>query len=152
MELTQFTDYSLRVMIFLGRTENRISTIREIADYYQISENHLMKIIPHLSRKGFIQSIRGKGGGIRLSKPPGVIKIGKLVRETEETLEVVECFKPGKSTCALLPGCNLKTVLHQAMQSFLGTLDQYTLSDLLGQPDKKSKRKNARLGVRKKLV
>lgn len=132
MELTQFTDYSLRVLIFLGRSENRISTIREIADYYQISENHLMKIIPHLVRKGYIQSIRGKGGGIRLSTPPGSITLGKLVRETEETLEVVECFKPGRSTCALLPDCNLKTVLNLAMHNFLGTLDQYTLSDLLG--------------------
>ncbi|MBI1822030.1 MAG: Rrf2 family transcriptional regulator [Nitrospirae bacterium] len=137
MELTQFTDYSLRVLIFLGRSENRISTIREIADYYQISENHLMKIIPHLVRKGYIQSIRGKGGGIRLSKSPGSIKIGKLVRETEESLEVVECFKPGENSCALLPGCTLKSALHQAMQNFLGTLDQYTLSDLLGIPNKK---------------
>ena len=147
MELTQFTDYSLRVLIYLGRLEDRQATIREIADFYQISENHLMKIIHYLAQKGYIQSLRGKGGGIRLAKAPKSIKIGEVIRETEKSLEVVECFKPAGSSCSLLPDCVLKNALHEAMQNFLETLDQYTLSDLLTVSEKKPIRKKARVRI-----
>lgn len=90
-----------------------------------------LKIIPHLSRTGYIRNIRGKREGIRLSKPLGLIKIGKLANETEATLEVVECCITGRIACALLPNCALKSALHGAKQYFLATFDKYTFSDLL---------------------
>jgi Rrf2 family nitric oxide-sensitive transcriptional repressor len=148
MELTQYTDYSLRVLIYLGELKDRKATIREIAEYYKISANHLMKIIPYLVHKGYIRSVRGKGGGILLAKAPESIKIGEVVRETEKNMELVECFKPGKGSCALLPDCSLKSALHEAMEHFLNSLDQYTLAALLETPKSKSVSKEV-IGISK---
>lgn len=131
MRLTRYTDYSLRVLIYLGTKPERLATISEIAAYYGISRNHLMKVVHQLGTLGYIETLRGKGGGIRLALPPAEIGIGKVVRDTEENLDIVECFNPENRGCVILPVCQLKSVLGEALESFLATLDLYTLEDLL---------------------
>lgn len=134
MQLTRFTDYSLRTLIFLGLHQDRLMTIHEIAEYYGISKTHLMKVVHTLGLRGYIQTVRGRVGGIRLARPPGLINVGAVVRDTEENMEIAECLG-GKSSCALLPACVLKSVFMEARTSFLATLDRYRLSDLLaGRP------------------
>ncbi len=131
MQLTQYTDYSLRTLIYLG-LKDETATIGEIADFYKISKNHLVKVVHNLSLKGFIASTRGKGGGLRLAKTPDEINIGEVVRNTEPHFHVVECFNPEAQPCAVAPLCVLKSVLANATRDFLNTLSQYTLADLLG--------------------
>ncbi len=131
MRLTRYTDYALRVLIYLGSHPDKLSTISEIAAYHNISRNHLMKVVHQLGSWGYIDTLRGKGGGIRLAHPASEIIIGDVVRHTEENLEIVECFTPGNSDCMILPGCRLKGVLNEALDSFLATLDLYTLADFL---------------------
>lgn len=132
MKLTNYTDYSLRVLIFLAaKKEGELSTIQEIADIYQISKNHLMKIIHHLGQLGYIETIRGRNGGIRLGKAPRDINIGEVVSKTEEDFYIVECFKDGKSDCIISPACKLKHALFEALQAFMKVLDEYTLEDLV---------------------
>ncbi len=130
MRLTQFTDYSLRVLIYLGTKPDGSSTITEIAQSYGISRNHVMKVVYQLGQLGYLQTVRGKGGGLRLGKTPETINIGELVRQTEPDLHIVECFGPGNA-CCLTPACNLQRVLHTALQAFLETLDHYTLADMI---------------------
>lgn len=134
MQLTRFTDYSLRVLIYLGLHQAQLSTIGEIAKNYDISENHLMKVVHALAGHGYIETVRGKGGGMRLSRDPAMINIGDVVRDTEENLDIVECFNPANQACPLLPACALKSVLSEARKSFLATLDRYTLADLIQGP------------------
>ena len=130
MQLTKHTDYALRVLISLAVTER--STIREISDAYRISENHLMKVVHGLAKHGYVDTLRGKGGGIRLARAPKEIRIGAVVRDTEETLSVVECLANDYGgDCRLTPSCALKGVLKGAQRAFLDTLDRYTLEDLL---------------------
>lgn len=131
MQLTRFTDYSLRVLIYLGLQQDRLVTISEIASTFGISENHLMKVVHRLGTQGYIETVRGKGGGMRLARPPELINIGLVVRDTEENMDIAECFGTGSSKCFLLPSCVLRTALTQARQSFLATLDLYRLADLL---------------------
>jgi Rrf2 family transcriptional regulator, nitric oxide-sensitive transcriptional repressor len=132
MRLTRYTDYALRVLLYLGTHPDKLSTISEIADYHNISRNHLMKVVHQLGALGYIDTLRGKGGGIRLAHKPEEIGLGDVVRHTEETLEIVECFNPDNSNCVLLPGCRLKTALNEALDSFLAKLDLYTLADFIG--------------------
>lgn len=134
MRLTRYTDYSLRVLLYLGERPNGLSTISEIATYHSISRSHLTKVVHQLGAWGYIETLRGKGGGIRLAHAPKEIIVGDVVRHTEETLEIVECFAPDNENCLLLPGCRLKTALNEALYSFLATLDLYTLADLLDAP------------------
>lgn len=131
MQLTRFTDYSLRVLIYLGLQQDRLVTISEIASTFGISQNHLMKVVHRLGTQGHIETVRGKGGGMRLARRPELINIGLVVRDTEENMDIAECFGTGGSNCFLLPACVLKTALTEARQSFLATLDLYHLSDLL---------------------
>jgi Rrf2 family nitric oxide-sensitive transcriptional repressor len=128
MRLTLYTDYSLRVLMYLGLKGEQLATISEIAAYYNISRNHLMKVVHQLGTLGYIETLRGKGGGIRLARPPAEIGIGDVVRHTEETLELVECGRG----CVIDPVCQLKYTMKEAMGSFMATLDLYTLADLLG--------------------
>ncbi|HEY9097990.1 MAG TPA: Rrf2 family transcriptional regulator [Thiobacillus sp.] len=130
MQLTRFTDYSLRVLIYLGLQQDRLVTISEIASNYDISRNHLMKVVHQLGARGYIETVRGKGGGMRLARRPELINVGDVVRDAEENMDIAECFNPSKS-CPLLPTCVLRTVLTEARKSFLATLDFYRLSDLL---------------------
>lgn len=132
MRLTQYTDYSLRVLIYLGlQTDGRLSTIHDIAGSYGISENHLMKVVHGLSRLGYVDAVRGRGGGLRLAREPQAISIGAVVRETEDGLVLVECFDAERNTCRITDACELHHVLDEARAAFFRVLDRYTLRDLL---------------------
>ncbi|MBT8059163.1 MAG: Rrf2 family transcriptional regulator [Xanthomonadales bacterium] len=130
MKLTRFTDYSLRVLIYLGLKDNGRVTIREISEAYGISRNHLMKVVSLLTRMGYLDARRGPGGGIALARPTSDIVIADVVRDMEDDLNMVECFCEGGS-CIINPVCELKSVLTQALTAYLDTLERYTLKDLL---------------------
>lgn len=130
MYLTRYTDYSLRVLMYVALKGEEISTINEIATSYGISKNHLMKVVQALNSNGYLIAIRGKNGGLRLNGSPEDINVGALVRKTEQALALVDCF-PGGAGCAITPACSLKTVLVEALEEFFNTLDKYTLADLL---------------------
>ncbi len=133
MRLTVYTDYSLRTLIYLGaKKQDELTTIQEISDAYNISKNHLMKVTHQLGQLGYIETIRGRGGGIRLAKLPAHISIGEVVRQTEEDFHLVECFDPESNMCKIAPACQLKGVLAEALQAYLEVLDRYTVEDFLG--------------------
>ncbi|SEK74733.1 RrF2 family transcriptional regulator [Halomonas daqiaonensis] len=131
MHLTRFTDYSLRVLMYLAVKSEQRSTITEIAERFDISRNHLMKVVQDLNHQGYITSIRGKNGGLLLERDPETISLGRLVRDTERDLKLVECFGDDNE-CVITPACRLKPILAEALTAFLAVLDQYTLADLLG--------------------
>lgn len=132
MRLTNYTDYSLRMLIYLGSMKNdNLASIQEIANAYQISKNHLMKVAHELGRKGYIETIRGRNGGLRLAHLPEEINIGEVVRSTEEDFNLVECFDKENNTCVISPACRLKHVLHNALSAYFEVLDGYQLSDLI---------------------
>ncbi|WP_428908579.1 RrF2 family transcriptional regulator [Niallia sp. Krafla_26] len=136
MRLTNYTDYSLRVLIYLAlKDQNELGTIREIAENYQISKNHLMKIIHDLGKLGYIETIRGRYGGIKLAMDPKDINIGEVVSKTEEDFHIVECFNHEKNYCVITPSCKLKHILHEALQAFIHVLKKYTLEDLTQNKD-----------------
>lgn len=130
MYLTRYTDYSLRVLLFVALKDSEISTIREISESYDISKNHLMKIVQNLTNNGYLIALRGKNGGLRLNGRPEEINIGALMRELEQDHALVECFSHA-NTCVITPVCQLKHVLAEALESFFKTMDQYSLADLL---------------------
>lgn len=132
MQLTLFTDYSLRVLVFLGAHPNQLSTISQIAEAYGISGNHLMKVVNRLASGGYIETVRGKGGGMRLSRAPEMINIGAVVRHTEDRFDIVECFNEKRQDCPLLPACTLRSILADAHRNFMATLDRRTLQEVLG--------------------
>jgi Rrf2 family nitric oxide-sensitive transcriptional repressor len=132
MQLTQFTDYSLRTLIYLGAHPGQLCRISQIATAYGVSANHLMKVVNRLSTSGYVETIRGKGGGLRLARAPRLINLGEVVRDMEERFDIVECFNPLHQNCPLLPACTLKSVLNDARRNFLATLDRRTLEDVLG--------------------
>lgn len=132
MQLTLFTDYSLRVLIFLGAHADRLCTISEVAEAYRISGNHLMKVVNRLSSAGYVETVRGKGGGMRLSRVPNMINLGDVVRHTEDRFDIVECFNEKQQDCPLLPACTLRSILVDAHRNFMATLDRHTLQDVLG--------------------
>ncbi|MGM0982014.1 MAG: Rrf2 family transcriptional regulator [Pseudomonadota bacterium] len=131
MHLTRFTDYSLRVLIYLAAKGEQRSTISEIASRFDISRNHLMKVVQDLNHQGYITSIRGKNGGLLLKRAPETISLGELVRDTERDLTLVECFGDDNE-CIITPACRLKPILAEALAAFLAVLDHYTLADLIG--------------------
>ncbi|WP_088042920.1 Rrf2 family transcriptional regulator [Bacillus sp. EAC] len=131
MRLTNYSDYSLRVLIFLSSgSQEKLVNIKDIAEAYDISKNHLMKIIYNLGKLGYIETIRGRNGGIRLAKQPSDINIGEIIRQTEEDFNIVECFEHG-NTCVITPVCSLKHIFNKALEQFLHVLDQYTLEDIV---------------------
>jgi Rrf2 family nitric oxide-sensitive transcriptional repressor len=131
MRLTTFTDYSLRVLIYLGTRNGRRAAVGEIADAYGISKNHLMKVILFLAAEGYVVTTRGKGGGVQLKIDPDRIRIGELVRKSEADSVLVECFSPGTSDCRIQGACTLRGAFHKAVQAFYAVLDTYTLADLI---------------------
>jgi Rrf2 family transcriptional regulator, nitric oxide-sensitive transcriptional repressor len=128
MQLTQFTDYSLRVLIYLARLPDPgLATIPEIAEYHRISRHHLVKVVNNLARQGFILTSRGKGGGMHLARPAHEIGIGEVVRLCEPHMNLVECFG-GQPACRITKGCFLTAILYDARRVFMETLDRYTLA------------------------
>ena len=126
MKLTLFTDYSMRVLLYLAARPDGLCSIAEVAQAYRISQNHLMKVVNGLARSGYIDSVRGRGGGIRLGKAPEEINIGALVRHTEEGFDLVDC-----PSCVIAPACGMTAVLKEAISAFLAVLDKYSLADLM---------------------
>jgi Rrf2 family nitric oxide-sensitive transcriptional repressor len=133
MRLTSFTDYSLRVLIYLGtrQADARLATIGDISAAYGISANHLRKVVHHLALEGYIETTRGKGGGMRLARAPERINVGTVVRGTEEDFALVECFEDAEGLCPIAPVCVLAPALERALGAFLRELDSLTLADLL---------------------
>jgi Rrf2 family nitric oxide-sensitive transcriptional repressor len=130
MKLTAFTDYSLRVLIYLAADPNQRATISEIASAFDISENHLVKVVHFLGKQGWIATVRGKGGGIQLAKAADAVNVGRVVRDTEGAAVPAECFLPEGGDCAITAVCRLKGVLAEAVKSFYAVLDGYTLADI----------------------
>lgn len=126
MRLTRYTDYAMRVLLYLGAQPEKVCAISEIARAYGISQNHLMKVAHDLGKAGYIEGVRGRSGGVRLAKPADEINVGDVVRQTEEGFELVEC-----GTCVIAPACGLTGALDEALAAFMAVLDRYTLSDLL---------------------
>jgi Rrf2 family nitric oxide-sensitive transcriptional repressor len=131
MRLTTFTDYCFRTLIYVALKHDELATIDEIAEHYGINRNHLVKVVFRLGQLGYLDTLRGKGGGVRLAKDPAKINLGTLVRDTEDDLALVECFRGRDSLCVIEPACVLKTALQQALRAFLEALDGYTIADLL---------------------
>lgn len=136
MRLTLFTDYALRILMFLASRPGELSTIREIAERYQISENHLMKIVHQLGKDGFVETVRGRQGGMRLALKPDAINIGDVVRRYEEDMRLVECFDARTNTCPIAGACALTGVIGEALGAFLATLDKKTLADIIAESPK----------------
>jgi Rrf2 family nitric oxide-sensitive transcriptional repressor len=130
MRLTLHTDYSLRVLMFAALKGDRLSTIAEIAEHFDISRTHLMKVVNALGRAGYLDTVRGKNGGFRLAKKPGQIKVGAVVRDLEEDLGVVGCIQQA-DYCPIERVCVLRRALGEATAAFLAVLDRYTLVDLV---------------------
>ncbi len=131
MRLTVYTDYALRMLMYLALRKDQLATIAEIAESYDISRNHLMKVAHQLGVAGFVETVRGRGGGLRLAKPVGSIGLGDVVRYTEPDMAIVSCFEAIDAPCAIQPCCVLKRALKQARDAFLDVLDGYTLDDLV---------------------
>lgn len=126
MRLTRYTDYAMRVLLYLGAREDRLCSIAEIAQAYDISQNHLMKVVSDLVNAGYLVSVRGRFGGVRLARPPAEINVGAVVRHTEDGFDLVDC-----GNCIIAPACGLTGALHQALTAFMKVLDGYTLENLL---------------------
>jgi len=134
MHLTRYTDYSLRVLMSLALRPDQLGTIGAIAEVFEISRNHLTKVVQELSRRGYIDTVRGKGGGLRLRLAPERISVGRVVRDMEPDLFVVECLHR-QSDCVIAPRCVLKRALVEATQAFLAVLDGYTVADIVANRD-----------------
>jgi Rrf2 family nitric oxide-sensitive transcriptional repressor len=130
MRLTLHTDYSLRVLIHVAVADGKLTTISQIAESFDISKQHLMKVVNDLSLMGYLDTVRGRGGGIRLRGSPRAINIGQVVRQTEDNLHVIGCLGE-RGYCRIERVCVLRGVLHDATQAFLAVLDGYTLADLI---------------------
>ena len=130
MELTFYSDYAMRVLIYLGVRSDRLCQISEIAKTYAISRNHLVKVVHGLARGSFIKTYRGRAGGITLARKPEEIRLGDVLRYTEGSFQPVECFRM-ENQCVITPACFLPAILNEAFRGFMAVLDRYTLADLL---------------------
>jgi len=131
MRFTRYTDLCLRVLLYAGLKHPELSSIPEMAEKYQVPESHLTKVVHELGRAGYLETVRGRGGGLRLAKSPDEIVLGDVVRLTETDFKLVECMTPPSGNCCLEPSCTLTPVFERAMKSFLDVLDQYSLEQLL---------------------
>lgn len=133
MRLTLHTDYALRMLMVLALEPGRSLTIEDIAKRYCISRNHLMKVAQTLVQAGFVESLRGRGGGLKLARDPASLKLGDVVRATEDGFALVECFGTSNS-CVVSAACGLRSPLQEALSAFLAVLDRYSVSDLMKNP------------------
>lgn len=135
MRLTRHTDNALRALIYLAiHTDGTPARITDIARRMGMSEDHLAKVIARLAQLGYVETLRGRDGGVRLSRPAAEVNVGEVVRGTEDNLNLVECFDPATNQCPIAPACALAPALDEALQAFLGVLDRYTLADLVAKP------------------
>lgn len=131
MRLTVYTDYALRVLMYVALHPDRRPTIAEVAGAYGISKNHVMKVVYELGVAGYVGTVRGQNGGVRLARPPEEINLGELVRRTESDMALVPCFDQGAANpCVITPACKLRRALHRARSAFLAVLDEYSLAEL----------------------
>ena len=133
MRLTAFTDYSLRVLMYIAQAPGGRTTIAEAARVLAVSENHLVKVAHALGKLGVLSNTRGRGGGLALAGPPRGVNVGRVVRESE-SMAIAECFDEGSNRCALAGRCRLEAILHEALDAFFQVLDRYTLEDLVRSP------------------
>lgn len=133
MQLTQFTDYSLRALIYIALRKESC-TIQDITSAYTLSNNHMVKIIHNLAKLGVIKTSRGKGGGILMAVAPDTINLGQLITQLEPHFDLVPCFAKEKANCCIAPVCKLKNILYEAQRSFMSVLERYTLADVLANP------------------
>lgn len=133
MKLSLFSDYSLRTLMYAALADDRFQ-LDAVTAAYGISRNHLAKVVHHLGKLGYLDTQRGRGGGIRLARAAEDIRIGKLIRETENQTILVECFDAATNTCPLNGSCRLKGLLTEALSAFYASLDRYTLRDLVSGP------------------
>jgi Rrf2 family transcriptional regulator, nitric oxide-sensitive transcriptional repressor len=131
MRLTLHTDYALRVLMYVGVKGDTLSTIPAIVEHFDISRGHVMKVVHHLGQLGYLETIRGKCGGIRLARKPSQINVGAVVRDMEEELGVLGCLQGDEGYCRIEQGCVLRGALRDATKAFLATLDRYTLANLI---------------------
>jgi Rrf2 family nitric oxide-sensitive transcriptional repressor len=131
MQLSLRADYSLRVLIYLGSHPARLVSTQEISDAYGISKHHLVRVVQSLGEHGYVAIHAGRSGGIKLGREPRHIRLGDVVRDAEPNLRLVECFDPETNTCRIAPVCSLKGMLRDALESFLKSLNQYSLADVL---------------------
>lgn len=136
MRLTTFTDYNLRVLIYLAIQPDKRATIAEIAAAFQVSESHLMKVVHSLGKHGFLANVRGKGGGLTLARPPEDINVGAVVQLTEADALLAECFNEEHNACVITRACQLRKVLREAAKAFNDVLSQYTVADLISERSK----------------
>ena len=135
MRLTTYTDFCVRVLIYVGLNDDRPSTTKEIADAYGVSKNHLMKVVYDLGVKGYLNTTRGRNGGIRLGRPAAQINLGALIRDTEDSKALTECLPGGDGQCHIQSACVMRGVMAEALGEFFAVLDRHTLADLLEQRD-----------------
>jgi Rrf2 family nitric oxide-sensitive transcriptional repressor len=130
MHLTRHADYTMRLLVHLAIQPEGAATIREIADRYGISRNHLMKVANHATQAGYVKGVRGRAGGLQLAKSPRDLKVGQILR-TVEDLNLVECFESNTNQCRITRGCGLQPILKEAVEAFLAVLDRYSLEDVV---------------------
>ena len=152
MQLTQYTDYSLRVLIYLAKKPEGLSTASEIAEYHGISRNHLVKVSHNLATKGFILTTRGRNGGMTLSRPPSKIILGDVIRNTEPNFDIAECFNTENNCCVITPSCGLKSIFREAQMCFIKAMDKYTLADAVARDSPMSKPISPPPATKMKLV
>jgi Rrf2 family nitric oxide-sensitive transcriptional repressor len=131
MRLSEYTDYTLRVLMYCAALAQALITIGELAEHHGLSKNHLMKVVNDLARQGLLETTRGRGGGLRLLKLPEAIRIGDVVRASENDFRLVECFDPRTNVCTLTPSCHLKHLFDAALQAYFRELDGATLADMV---------------------
>ncbi len=131
MRLTVHSDYALRMLMHLAVNNDRLTTIAEIAERFDVSKNHLMKVAQSLAQMGVVESVRGRGGGLALARQADAISLGAVVRRLERNSALVECFPGGGGACLITPSCKLKGVLAEAQEAFFAVLDKYSVHDLV---------------------
>lgn len=132
--MTQFSNFAIRVLMYAALKGSAPSAVREMANAYGVSYDHLKKAAAELCRLGYLETVRGRAGGFRLTKDPQAIRIGTVIRETEGDVILVECFDPSTNSCPLLATCQLRVALQEALAAFFAVLDGYTLADLIRRP------------------
>ena len=130
MKLTQYSNYALRTLMFANLHDDRLCRCQEVADAFKISKSHLVKCVHQLGQWGFIHSIRGRNGGFRLARPAHKITVGAVIRKTEDTLDLVECFNSETNSCPLITGCKLNLLFTRAMAGFMAEMDRVTIEDI----------------------